>query len=76
MRLSLAELQENDPKAQKIKKKQLANKNWQEIDRVLYHQGLPFMLEATCTKFISWHYNNSLAGHFEIDKTQELMIWK
>ena len=76
MRLKLAELQEANSKAQRIKKEKLSNENWQKIDRVLYHHGLLFILKAICTKLISRHYNNALAGHFKIEKTQELMARK
>ena len=74
MRFRLAELQGDDPKAKKIKKKQLGSKNWQEINRKLYYQGLFFVPKAICTKLISRHNNKTLAGHFEINKTRELVI--
>ena len=46
MRLRLSELQESDPEAQKLKSKEQLPDGWENIDRVLYHQGLPFVPEA------------------------------
>ena len=34
------------------------------------------MPEIVKTKLISKYYDNLLAGHFGIDKTQELIAWK
>ena len=45
-----------------------------EIDGVLHHQELSFEPEIISTKIISQHYNNSLAGHFGVDKTRELIV--
>ena len=41
MRLRLAELQESDKEAQKIKTEGL--NRYEELNGVLYHQGLPFV---------------------------------
>ncbi len=46
------------------------------MDGVLCHQGLPYMPEIIRTKLISRHYDDRLAGHFGIDKTQELIARK
>ena len=51
MRLRLAELQESDEEARRIKTEGL--NEYEELDKVLYHQGLPFILEAIQTKIIS-----------------------
>ena len=72
MRLKPSELQESDDEARKIRAKRLKN-DYEEVDGVLHHQGLPFILEAIQIELISWHHNNSLAGHFDIDKTKELV---
>ena len=56
----------------KIRAEGLKNR-YKEIDEVLHHQGLPFILEVIQTKFINRHYDDSLAGHFGIDKTRELI---
>ena len=75
MRLRLSELQESDDEAWKIRAEGLMS-NYEEVDGVLHHQGLPFVLEAIRTKFISWHHNDSSAGHFGIDKIRELVCRK
>ena len=46
MRLRLSELQESDPEAQELKSKKQLPDGWEDIDGVLYHQGLPFVLEV------------------------------
>ena len=44
MRLRLAELQESDEEARRIKAEGL--NEYEELDGILYHQGLPFVPEA------------------------------
>ena len=73
MRLRLSELQESDPEAQELNSKKYLPDGWEDIDGVLYHQGLPFVPEAIQTKIISHHHNDPLAGHFGIDKTKDLI---
>ena len=51
-------------------------KDWQDIEGVLHHQGLPYIPEIIRTELISRHHNNPLASHFGIEKTQELVVWK
>lgn len=41
MRLRLEELQVADKQAKKIKVEKLGRQDWENIDRVLHHQGLP-----------------------------------
>ena len=53
MRLRLSELQESDLEAQELKFKEHPPDGWEDINGVLYHQGLPFVLEAIRTKIIS-----------------------
>ena len=72
MRLRLQELQETDSEAQELRTKD----GYQDIDGVLHHQGLPFIPEAIRMELISRHHNDPLAGHFGIEKTRELLIWK
>ena len=71
MRLRLAELQESDEEARRIKAEGL--NGYEELDGVLYHQGLPFVPEAIRTEIISRHHDDPLAGHFGIDKTKDLV---
>ena len=72
MRLKLSELQESDDKARKIRAKRLKSDN-EEVDGVLYHQGLFFIPEAIRIELISRHHDNPLARHFGIDKRRELI---
>ena len=50
--------------------------SYQDIDRMLYHQGLLFVPKVIWMEFISRHYNNLLAGHFGIKKICELLARK
>ncbi len=43
---------------------------------MLYPQGLLYVPEIVRTKLISRHHNDPLAGHFRIDKIQELIAQK
>ena len=71
MRLRLAELQESDKEARKIRTESL--NRYKELDGVLYYQGLPFVPKVIQTEIISWHHDNLLVGHFGIDKTKNLV---
>ena len=73
MKLELAELQESDENTQRLRAIAKLKKCWENVYRVLYYQKLPFISKIIQTKLISWHHNNSLADHFGIDKTRELI---
>ena len=72
MGLRLQKLQETDSEAQKIRATEL-QEGWEEVDRVLHHQGLPYVPEIIRSEVISRHHNDPLVGHFGIDKTRELV---
>ena len=72
IRLRLQALQEIDSKAQELRVKE----GYQDINGVLHHQGLPFVPKAIWIKLISCHHNDPLAGHFKIDKIQDLFARK
>ena len=71
MRLRLAELQESDKWAQRIRTEGL--NRYEEFDGVLHHQGLLFVPKVIWTELISRHHNDLLARYFGIDKTKELI---
>ena len=71
MRLRLAELQESDEEARRIRAEGL--NGYEELDGVLYHQGLLFVPKAIQTEIISQHHNDPLAEHFGINKTKNLV---
>ena len=72
MRLRLQELQETNSKAQKLRSKE----GYKKVEGVLHYQGLPFVPEAIQTELITCHHDDSLAGHFGITKTCELLARK
>ena len=74
MRLRLQELQVEDKQAQKTRTEH--SEGWNNIDGVLYHQGLPYVPEIIQTELISRYHNDPLAGHFAIEKTRELIAQK
>ena len=74
IRVRLVKLQELDKKAQKIRIEGL--NGYKILDKVLYHQELPFVPEIIWTKLISWYHNNPLAHHFGIDKTKDFVSRK
>ena len=75
MKLRLVELQAEDGQARKIRAEKRGG-NWEDYDRILYHQDLPYVSEIIKTELISSHHDNLLAGHFSIEKTQELIARK
>ena len=76
MRLRLQELQNEDDQAWKVRTEQPGNAEWNDIDDVLYDQGLSYVPEIIWTELISRHHNNPLAGHFGIEKIRELIAQK
>ena len=75
MRLRLVEQQAEDSQAWKIRAEKLGG-NWEDSDRFLHHQGLPYVHEIIKTELISRHYDDLLASHFGIEKTQKLIVKK
>ena len=73
MRLRLQELQDKDKQAQKLKAEQPVKDGWEDINSVLYHQGLLYIPEIIRTELISRYHDNPLAGYFGIDKTREFV---
>ncbi len=49
---------------------------WEDIEQVLYYQGLPYVPKVIHSGLISRHHNDPLAGHFGIKKTRELIARK
>ncbi len=49
---------------------------WEDIEQVLYYQGLPYVPKVIRSELISKHNNNPLAGHFSIEKTRKLIARK
>ena len=77
MRLRLHKLQAKDKQARKLKvNQQPSQQGWKNIDNVLHHQGLSYVSKIIQTKLINRHHNNPLAGHFRIEKIQELVLRK
>ena len=76
MRLRLQELQSKDKQARKFRAEQSVKNGWEDIDGMLYHQSLPYILKILQTELISKHHNNSLAGHFGIEKILKLVAQK
>ena len=76
MKLRLQELQDEDKQAWKLRAEQPVKDNWEDIDGVLYHQGLSYVPEIIWTELISRHHNNPLAGYFGIKKICKLVAQK
>ena len=72
MRQRLVGLQAEDGQARKIRAEKLGG-NYEDSNRILHQQGLPYISEIIGTELITRHYDNPLAGHFGIEKTRELV---
>lgn len=57
MSLKLAELQESDKEAQRIKTRNLKD-GYKEVDGVLHQQKLPFLPQIIQTELFSQHHDN------------------
>ena len=75
MRLRLVELQAEDGQARKIKAKKLSG-NWEDSNRILYHQGMLYISKIIRTKLINRRNDDPLADHFGIEKMRELITRK
>ena len=74
MKLRLQELREAKPEAQELR--QQKPNCYEEINEIVYHQGLLFVPKAIQKDLISRHHNDPLAGHFGIKKTYKLLAQK
>ena len=75
MRLRLLDLQGDNNQARKLQAADLPQ-GWEDIEGVLQYGGLPYIPEIIWLELINWHHDDPLAGHFGIDKTQELIARK
>ena len=76
MRLQFSKLQENNEKAKLFRSFVGLLEGWEDVEEVVQFQRLPYVSEIIRFKVISCHHNDSLAGHFGINKTRELVGWK
>ncbi len=76
IKMRLPELQDDDTKAKKLRLEQVLLKGWEDIEQVLYYQGLPYIPKVIYLELISRHHDNPLVSHFGIEKTQELIARK
>ncbi len=49
---------------------------WEDIEQVLYYQGLPYISKVIHSKLISRHHDDFFTSHFGIEKTCELIARK
>ncbi len=73
--MKLPELQDGDKETKKLRSKGLP-KGWEDIEQMLHYQDFPYVPKVIRSKLISRHYNDSLAGHFGIEKTCKLIARK
>ncbi len=74
--MKLPELQDDDKEAKKLRSEQVLPEGWENIEQVLYYQGLPYVPKVIRSELISRHHDNPFADHFGIVKTQELIARK
>ena len=75
MKMRLFKLADNHKEAKKLHSKRLP-KGWEDIEEVLYYEGLTYVLKVICSELISKHHDNPLVGYFGIKKMQELKARK
>lgn len=75
MRFPKLQNDDKDAKKLRLEKKQLSE-GWEDIQQVLYYQSFFYIPKVIYLELISKHYDNPLAGQFEIEKTQELIAEK
>ena len=72
MRLQFSKLQDNNKEAKALRDAGLPE-DWKEVKRVLQYRGLPYIPDIIHYEIISYHHDDPFAGHFGIDKTQDLI---
>ena len=65
-------MQESYPKMKELKSKDLPE-SWKNVEDILHHQGLLYVLEVIYSITLSRSHDNLLAKHFKIDKINELV---
>ena len=73
MRLRLFKLQENVKEAKLFRGSVGLSEDWEDVEEVLQYRGLPYIPEIICSEVISYHHDDLLIGHFDIDKIKELI---
>ncbi len=73
--MSLPELWDYDKEVMKLRSEALL-KGWEDIEQGFYYQDLLYVPKIICLELISRHHDNSLAGHFGIETTRELIAKK
>ena len=75
IRLRMPEFQDEDKVAKALRAAGLPE-DWKDVEGVRQYWGLVYVPEIIRSKMISCHHNDSLAEHFGIDKTRELVYRK
>lgn len=70
--MRLFELQDNNKEANKLRSKGLLE-GWKKTKEMLHYQGLQYVLKVIYSELINRHHDDSLAGYFDIEKTQDLI---
>ncbi len=72
MRIKLPELQDDDKEVMKLRSEGLPEGR-EDIKQVIYYQDFPYFPKVIRSELIGRHHDNPFAGHFGIEKTQELI---
>ncbi len=73
--MRLLQLQDDNKGAMKLRSKRLPE-GWEDIEQVLHYQGFLYVPKVIRSELISKHHDNSLVGHFGIEKTRLLIARK
>ena len=69
------ELQDDYKEIKKLRLKELP-KVWEDVKKMLYYQGFPYVSKVIYSKLINRYHNNHFVDDFSIKKTQELIAKK
>ncbi len=75
IKIELLELRDDNKEAKKLRSERLLE-GWEDIEQVLYYQGLLYIPKVIHSELISRHHDNPFAGHFGIEKTYKLIARK
>ncbi len=73
--MRLPKLQNDDKKAKKLRLERLLE-SWENIEEILYYQGLPYVPKVIRSELISRYHDNPFTGHCGIERIQELIVRK
>lgn len=73
MRLRLSKLQKSNKKSLKLKVVEKLLRAQKNLNKLLYHYSLSYILKIISSNLINQYHNHSLISHVKVNKTKKLI---